>query len=84
MTGLFGLRARIRRLEAERPAAVRRFIVVAGVEEELNRAAMTAALPGEVTVILTGVPHAERRPPTVWEMAGDGRWFLLDPQDLAA
>jgi hypothetical protein len=34
-------------------------------------------------VILTGVPHAELRPPTIWELATDGHWFLAE-QALAA
>jgi hypothetical protein len=34
-------------------------------------------------VLLTGVPHAELQPPTIWELAADGRWFLAE-QDLAA
>jgi hypothetical protein len=42
-----------------------------------------AALPGETMTVLTGVPHAERRPPTIWEMATDGRWLLAE-QDSAA
>ena len=54
-----------------------------GAPDQVDRA-LLAALPGEVTVVSTGVPHAELRPPTVWEMAGDGHWFLLDPQGLAA
>ena len=62
---------------------MRTFVVVAGVEEELDRAALAAALPGEVTVILTGVPHAEPRAPTVWELAG-AVWVLADPLGLAA
>ena len=57
MIPLSTLRARIQRLEAARPSPERRFIVVAGLEEELDRQAMAAALPGEVTVILTGVPR---------------------------
>jgi uncharacterized protein YbjT (DUF2867 family) len=75
------LRARVQRLEAARPTE-RAFIVVAGVEEELDRQ-MIAALPGEATVILSGVPHAELRPPTIWELAADGHWFLAG-LDLAA
>jgi hypothetical protein len=76
------LRARVLKLEAERPAPVRRFIVVAGLEEELDGAVL-AVLPGQVTVILTGVPHAELRLPTIWEMTLDGRW-LLAGEALAA
>jgi hypothetical protein len=83
MIPLSTLRARVQRLEAERPLATRRFIVVAGLEEELDRAVL-AALPGQVTVILSGVPHAGLRPPTIWEMAPDGRWLATDPQELAA
>ena len=74
------LRARILKLEAARPSPVRRFIIVAGLEADVDRMAV-AILPGEVTVILTGVPHAELRPPTIWELATDGHWFLADPQD---
>jgi hypothetical protein len=74
VSGLLSLRARLVRLEAERPTT-RRFIVVAGVEEELDREAI-AALPGETLVILSGVPHAELRPQTVWEVAADGTWHL--------
>jgi hypothetical protein len=74
------LRARVARLEAARPSPERRFIVVAGVKEELDRAVL-AALPGETMTLLTGVPHAELRPPTIWELATDGHWFLADPQD---
>ena len=77
------LRARIQRLEAALPSPTRRFIVVVGAPDQVDRA-LLAALPGEVTIVSTGVPHAELRPPTVWEMAGDGHWFLLDPQGLAA
>jgi hypothetical protein len=79
------LRARLARLEAARPSPVRRFIVCAGLEEELDRARIAAleAAGAEVTTVLTGVPHAELRPPTLWEEAADGRWFLAD-QDLAA
>ena len=77
------LRARILKLEAARPSPVRRFIIVAGLEAEVDRMAV-AILPGEVTVILTGVPHAELRPPTVWEMLADGRWLAADLLDLAA
>jgi hypothetical protein len=76
------LRARVLKLEAAQPAPVRRFIVVAGLEEELDRAVL-AALPGETMVILSGIPHAELQPPTIWEMAPDGRWLLAE-QDLAA
>jgi hypothetical protein len=71
------LRARVARLEAARPSPERRFIVVAGLEEELDRDAI-ARLPGQATALLTGVPHAELRPPTIWEMATDGRWFLAE------
>jgi hypothetical protein len=71
------LRARILKLEAARPSPVRRFIIVAGLEAEVDRMAV-AILPGEVTVILTGVPHAELRPPTIWELAPDGRWLLAE------
>jgi hypothetical protein len=77
------LRARVLKLEARQPPATRAFIVVVGVPDQVDRA-LLAALPGEVTIVSTGVPHAELRPPTVWEMAGDGPWFLLDPQGLAA
>jgi hypothetical protein len=76
------LRARLARLEAERSSPVRKFIVVAGLEEELDGAVL-AVLPGQVTVILTGVPHAELRLPTIWEMTLDGRW-LLAGEALAA
>ena len=76
------LRARLAKLEAARPSPERRFIVVAGLEEELDRAVL-AALPGETIVITTGVPHAELRPPTIWELAPDGRWLLAE-QALAA
>jgi hypothetical protein len=76
------LRARLAKLEAARPSPVRKFIVVAGVEEELDRAAI-ARLPGETLTILTGVPHAELRPPTVWEEIA-GVWVLADPLGLAA
>jgi hypothetical protein len=76
------LRARVARLEAARPSPERRFIVVAGVEEELDRAVL-AALPGQAMTLLTGVPHAELRPPTIWELAPDGRWLLAE-QALAA
>jgi hypothetical protein len=76
------LRARLAKLEAARPSPMRKFIVVAGLEEELDRAVL-AALPGDVMILATGVPHAELRPPTLWEEAGAGRWFLAD-QDLAA
>jgi len=82
MIPLSTLRARIQRLEAARPLSERRFIVVAGVEEELDRAVL-AALPGQAMTLLTGVPHAELRPPTIWELAPDGRWFLAE-QALAA
>jgi hypothetical protein len=82
MTPLSTLRARVLKLEAERPSPLRRFIVVAGLEEELDRAGI-AALPGQTMVLLTGVPHAELQPPTIWELAADGRWFLAE-QDLAA
>jgi hypothetical protein len=71
------LRARVARLEAARPSPERRFIVVAGVKEELDRAVL-AALPGETMTLLTGVPHAELRPPTIWELAPDGRWLLAE------
>jgi hypothetical protein len=76
------LRARVQRLELAAPSPVRKFIVVAGLEEELDRAVL-AALPGETMTILTGVPHAELQAPTIWEMTADGRWFLAE-QDLAA
>jgi hypothetical protein len=82
MIPLSTLRARIQRLEAARPLSERRFIVVAGVEEELDRAVL-AALPGQAMTLLTGVPHAELRPPTIWELAPDGRWLLAE-QALAA
>jgi hypothetical protein len=81
MNGLLSLRARLARLVAERPTG-RKFIVCAGLEEELDRAAI-GALPGQATVVLTGVPHAELRPPTIWELAADGRWLLAE-QALAA
>jgi hypothetical protein len=77
------LRARLAKLEAARPSPTRKFIIVAGVEEELDRAAIEA-LPGQTTVILSGVPHAELQAPTIWEMAPDGRWLAADPRDLAA
>jgi hypothetical protein len=82
MIPLSTLRARIQRLEAARPSPERRFIVVAGLEEELDRDAI-ARLPGQAMTLLTGVPHAELRPPTIWELAPDGRWFLAE-QALAA
>jgi hypothetical protein len=76
------LRARLARLEAERSSPVRKFIVVAGLEEELDRAVL-AVLPGETMVLLSGIPHAELQAPTIWELVPDGRWLLAD-QDLAA
>jgi hypothetical protein len=80
------LRARIQRLEAALPSPTRRFIVVVGAPDQVDRA-LLAALPGEVTVVSTGVPRDPLdegpRAPTVWEEAADGRWFLAD-QDLAA
>jgi hypothetical protein len=80
------LRARIQRLEAALPSPTRRFIVVVGAPDQVDRA-LLAALPGEVTVVSTGVPRVPLdegpRAPTVWEEAADGRWFLAD-QDLAA
>jgi hypothetical protein len=82
MIPLSTLRARIQRLEAARPSPERRFIVVAGLEEELDRDAI-ARLPGQAMTLLTGVPHAELRPPTIWELAPDGRWLLAE-QALAA
>jgi uncharacterized protein YbjT (DUF2867 family) len=75
VSALPSLRARLARLEAARPSPVRRFIVVAGVEEELDRQAI-AFLPGKAMVILSGVPHAELRPPTLYELTADGRWLL--------
>jgi hypothetical protein len=83
MIPLSTLRARIQRLEAARPSPERRFIVVAGLEEDLDRDAI-ARLPGQAMTLLTGVPHAKLRPPTLWEEAADGRWLVTDPQDLAA
>jgi hypothetical protein len=71
------LRARLARLEAERSSPVRKFIVVAGLEEELDRAVL-AVLPGETMVLLSGIPHAELQAPTIWEMAPDGRWLLAE------
>jgi hypothetical protein len=76
------LRARVLKLEACQPRPTRTFIVCAGLEGELDRAAI-ATLPGQATVLLTGVPHAELRAPTVWELAPDGHWFLAE-QALAA
>jgi hypothetical protein len=74
VSGLLSLRARLVRLEAGQPT-VRRFIVVAGVEAELDREAI-AALPGETLIVTTGVPHPELRPQTVWEIGADGHWRL--------
>jgi hypothetical protein len=76
VSGLLSLRARLVRLEAEQPT-VRRFIVVAGVEAEVDHTAVEA-LPGEVLVVLSGVPHAELRPQTVWEVGSDGTWRLAE------
>jgi hypothetical protein len=85
MIPLSTLRARLAKLEAARPSTTRKFIVCAGLEEEVDRARIAAleAAGAEVVVILSGVPHAELRPLTLWEEAADGRWFLAD-QDLAA
>jgi hypothetical protein len=80
MTPISTLRTRVQKLEVAR-STKRRFIVCAGLEEELDRAAI-ATLPGEVTVVLTGVPYADLRPPTVWELVDD-RWILFE-RDLAA
>jgi hypothetical protein len=57
-------------------------VLRACLEEELNRAVL-AVLPGETMVLLSGIPHAELQPPTIWEMAPDGRWLLAE-RDLAA
>jgi hypothetical protein len=69
MNGLSTLRARLARLEAAQPSPVRRFIVVVG-EPDFDRAAI-AGLPGEVTVVTTGVPRdpldEEPRRPVVYE-----------------
>jgi hypothetical protein len=80
------LRARLAKLEAARPSPVRRFIVVAGEPAQVDRA-LLAALPGEVTVVSTGVPRDPLdegpRAPTVWEQVG-AVWVLADPLGLAA
>jgi hypothetical protein len=86
MSGLFSLRARVMKLEAQR-STERAFIIVCSLPEDVDPATL-ACLPGAVTLVSTGVPRDPldegRRAPTVWEIAGDGHWFLLDPQDLAA
>jgi hypothetical protein len=80
------LRARIQRLEAALPSPTRRFIVVVGAPDQVDRA-LLAALPGEVTVVSTGVPRDPLdegpRAPTVWEQVG-AVWLLADPLGLAA
>jgi hypothetical protein len=80
------LRARVLKLEAQRPSPVRRFIVVVG-EPDFDRAVI-AGLPGEVTVVSSGVcrdPLDEGpRRPVVFEQVADGRWLAADPQALAA
>jgi hypothetical protein len=62
-------RERLRRLEqrlALEPA--RRFLAVAGTEADVDREAL-ARLPGEVTVILTGVPRNPDDAPGAARMA---------------
>jgi hypothetical protein len=86
MIPLSTLRARLAKLEAARPSTTRKFIVCAGLEEEVDRARIAAleAAGAAVVVILSGVPHAELRPPVVHEETPDGRWVVVDEQDLAA
>jgi hypothetical protein len=64
------LRARLAKLEAARPSTTRKFIVCAGLEEEVDRARIAAleAEGAEVTVILTGVPRDPLDPPVEHEM----------------
>jgi hypothetical protein len=86
MIPISSLRARLAKLEARQPPATRSFIVVVG-EPDFDRAVI-AGLPGEVTVISSGVCRdpldTGARQRVVYEQAADGRWLATDPQDLAA
>jgi hypothetical protein len=86
MIPLSTLRARLARLEAQQPSPVRRFIVVAGEPDQVDRA-LLAALPGEVTLVTSGVCRdpldTGSRQPVMWEQVG-AAWVLTDAQALAA
>jgi hypothetical protein len=87
MTPISTLRARLARLEAERPSPVRRFIVVAGTRDQIG-SALVAVLEakGEVTIVTTGVCRdpldTGPRRPVVYEQLG-GAWIAAD-EALAA
>jgi hypothetical protein len=73
------LRARVQKLEAERLAPERAFIIVCSDPKDVDPATL-ACLPGAVTLVSTGVPPSYR--PVVWEQIA-GTWVLAE-QDLAA
>jgi hypothetical protein len=81
------LRARILKLEARQPPAVRAFLICAGTPDQVP-AALVAALEtrGVVTLVTSGVcrdPLDEGAPgPAVYEFVG-GAWIPAG-QDLAA
>jgi hypothetical protein len=81
------LRARVARLEAERPSPIRRFILVAGAEEV--DWGQTAALEklGELVILRTGVCRDclgdGLGRPVVWKQVG-AAWIAADPLDQAA
>ena len=82
------LRARLAKLEARAPSPVRRFIVVVGTADQIDRGQVAAleAL-GEVVLLTSGVPRdpldEEAPVPAVYELVG-GAWVAVDDVALAA